>query len=91
MAENYKAYALAREMIIWAVQSATTQSFSEEAIARAYPHLLTKGFILDFVLGVKNMMKNRSGSGASDCPPWIKSKVIEHLRFKEQVLTEMCI
>ena len=91
MAENYKAYALAREMIIWAVQSATTQGFNEDSIARAYPLLMSKAFILDFVLGVKNMMKNRTANSASDCPGWIKAKVVEHLRFKEQVLTTTCI
>ena len=91
MAENYKAYALAREMIIWAVQSATTQGFNEDSIARAFPLLMSKAFILDFVLGVKNMMKNRTANSASDCPGWIKAKVVEHLRFKEQVLTTTCI
>ena len=36
-AENYKAYTLTKEMIIWAVQVETTQDFDEKTISRAYP------------------------------------------------------
>ena len=52
-AENYKAYALAKDMIIWAVEQATCQSSNEANIAKAYPKLMRKEFILDFVLAVK--------------------------------------
>ena len=70
-AENYKAYALTKEMIIWAVQVESTQDCDEKTVARGYPLLMSRGFIVEFVLGVKSLMKSTKGLTALDCPPWI--------------------
>ena len=84
-ADNYKAFALAKEMIIWAVEVANTQHYDEAAIGRAYPFLMTRAFILDFVTPVKAMIKANKNVASEDCPSWIKSKVFDFLRLKEQV------
>ena len=84
-ADNYKAFALAKEMIIWAVEVANTQHYDEAAIGRAYPFLMTRAFILDFVTPVKAMIKANKNVASEDCPSWIKSKVYDFLRLKEQV------
>ena len=67
-ADNYKAFALAKEMIIWAVEVANTQHYDEAAIGRAYPFLMTRAFILDFVTPVKAMIKANKNVASEDCP-----------------------
>ena len=88
-AENYKAYAMVKEMIVWAVQMESTQAATDKTVATAYPYLMTRGFIISFTLPVKAMMKQKKDTDASDCPPWIKSKVVDHLHFKHQVCAAM--
>ncbi len=52
-AENYKAYALAKDMIVWTVQKSALQGATEEAVGQAYPVLLSRGFIVNHVPGLK--------------------------------------
>ena len=84
-AENYKAYAMTKEMITWAVAMESSQACNERVVAKAYPTLMSRGFILEFVPGIKSLMKSAKNLEAQDCPPWIKVKVVEHLRYKQQV------
>ena len=84
-ADNYKAYAMTKEMIIWAVGMESTQACDERIVAKAYPTLMSRGFVVEFVPGIKSLLKSTKGVEASDCPPWIKTKVVEHLRYKQQV------
>ena len=46
---------------------------------------MTRAFILDFVTPVKAMIKANKNVASEDCPSWIKSKVFDFLRLKEQV------
>ena len=89
-ADNYKAYAMTKQMIIWAVQVEGLQDCDELTVRRAYPQLMTRGFILSFVMGIKTLMKKSKGLSDTDCPPWIKSKVNEILKYKQQV-ANVCI
>jgi hypothetical protein len=84
-ADNYKAFAMVKQMIVWAVQMESTQAANEKTVATAYPYLMTRGFIISFTLPVKAMMKKNKDTEASDCPQWIKSKVVDHLNYKHQV------
>ena len=78
-AENYKAYALAKDMIVWVVQKETCENCSEKTVRGSFPYLMKRGFILDFVPGVKALMKKNSGLVATDVPVWLKSKVTTYL------------
>ena len=84
-AENYKAYALTKEMIIWVVQKESLQDCDAKAVGKAYPYLLSRGFILEFVTGIKSLQKKNTGMTATDVPTWLKSKVNAHLNEKKLV------
>ena len=46
---------------------------------------MSRGFILEFVPGVKSVVKKNTGITAVDAPVWLKSKVLAHLVEKKQV------
>ena len=72
-------------MIIWIVQKETSQGCNEKTVATAYPYLMSRGFIVEFVLEVKSVVKKNTGITAVDAPLWLKSKVLAHLNEKKQV------
>jgi hypothetical protein len=79
-ADNYKAYAMAKEMIVWTVQKSTLQGASEAVIEKSFPVLLSRGFIVNHVPGLKLLLSKNKKLTKTECPAWLKEKVLAHLR-----------
>jgi hypothetical protein len=79
-ADNYKAYAMAKEMIVWTVQKSTLQGASEAVIEKSFPVLLSRGFIVNHVPGLKLLLAKNKKLTKTECPPWLRDKVLAHLR-----------
>jgi hypothetical protein len=85
-AENYKAFALAKEMIIWTVERTLSQGMTEELVAKTFPFLMSHGFVVNHVQGIKMLLGKNKKMTKTDCPPWLKEKVCAHLREKTLVI-----
>ena len=81
-AENYRAFALTKLMVCWAVEQNTLTSASEESVEKAWPQLMTDVFIRDQVTGIKALSKTNKKIGPADCPLWLREKVVCHIQSK---------
>jgi hypothetical protein len=84
-AANYKAYQLAKQMIMWTVEHNSQQGATEEIIEDTWPFLLSRSFIVTFVAPIKELMKKQKKVGKGDCPSYIKDKVLAHIRAMKSV------
>ena len=67
-------------------QAKSIKNNNERTVRTAFPHLMSRGFILDFVPGVKFVVKKNTGMGPTDAPLWLKVKVVAHLNENKLVL-----
>jgi hypothetical protein len=81
-ADNYRAFALTKEMIVWAVEQNTMTNATEEGVALAWPQLMTDAFIRDQVSGIKALSKANKKIGPADCPMWLREKIVTHIQLK---------
>jgi hypothetical protein len=87
-AENYKAYALTKDMIVWTVEKAAIHGATEEVVEKAYPFLLSRTFICQHVPGVKLLLSKNKKLTKTEVPTLLKERVLAHLR--ESKLVRVC-
>jgi hypothetical protein len=84
-AANYKAYSLAKEMIVWTVEMSTKQGTNEKTIKKTWPHLMSHEFVVNCVPAIKDLQKKQKKATKTDCPSWLQAKVVAQLRQQKPV------